>query len=114
MPASSDQCQACGGPLEPTGPHVFQMPGIVIARLCIPCRQDFQRFMMIDNVELSASFERSIAALNKAKSGLPSASGLSEDVDVFQHHAEIEQAMIAVWDDFVKMKQAHGEEGNEV
>jgi hypothetical protein len=106
---SRKPCQACGKELD--GPATFPIPGIMIAKLCVQCRQDFQRVMMVDYPELTARFDESIGRVNQARSGFPSASGLGADEDIFKDHVEREQQMIRMWDEFIKSKQEENEQG---
>lgn len=102
-------CQACGEELD--GPATFPIPGVTIARLCVQCRQDFQRWMMMDYPELTAKFDKSIGDVNRARSGHPSMSGLSSDHDLYIEHVEMEQLMIRMWDTFLeKQKKTEDDE----
>ncbi len=102
-------CQACGAELD--GPHTYPIPGIMIAKLCVQCRQDLQRTMMVDYPELVARFDESIGKVNRARSGFPSTSGLSADGDIFKDHVEHEQQMIRLWDEFLESKKEDDEQG---
>lgn len=102
-------CQACGGGIH--GPSIYSLPGIVIAHLCVPCRQDYQRLLIMNYPELVASFHASSAKINRLHSGLPSPSGLSSDqelTEAMQDHNALERQMIAIWDEFVDTKQQEG------
>ncbi len=102
-------CQACGKELD--GPATYPIPGIFIAKLCVQCRQDFQRVMMMDYPEQTARFDESIGKVNLARSGHPSPSGLGAGEDIFKDHVEREQQMIRMWDEWLKTKQEQDEQG---
>jgi hypothetical protein len=91
------------------------VPGVVIARLCVVCRQDYQRLIMGSYPEFVANFDETMANLHRAGSGLPSSTGLSSDSELYTRRIELEQTAIKIWDEFIEAKQTEQkeEEGND-
>ena len=109
MAINTPTCQACGGSID--GPQTYPLIGISIARICVSCRQDYQRLIMVTYPELTASFDEITAEFRRAQSGHPTSTGVAGGTSVFERHITINAQFIEIWDEFLEAKKETDEQG---